>query len=476
MSDLTVRTTNGGETTLGSGAVAELAAALQGGLLTPESAAYDETRAIWNAMIDRRPAVIVRCASADDVVEAVSFAKKHGLLVSVRGAGHNIAGNSVADGAVMIDLSGMNAVEVDATRRTAWAQPGATLGDVDAATQAHGLALPVGINSTTGIAGLTLGGGFGWLSRKHGLTIDNLISAEIVTADGEKVTASAGENADLFWGIRGGGGNFGIVTSFEFNLHPVGPEVLAGLIVHPYSDAADVLSQYREFVASAPEELSVWVVLRKAPPLPFLPEDVHGTEVVVLAVLYNGDITEGESALKELRAIGNPIADVVGLSPFLEFQKAFDPLLTPGSRNYWKSHDLAELSDGAMDVLIEYAGKLPTPQCEIFVGHLGGAVGRVPVDATAYTHRDAEFVINVHTRWDDPAEDEKCVSWAREFFDRSAPFATGGVYVNFMPDDEGERVGAAYGSNYNRLVELKTKYDPDNFFRLNQNIKPNGRG
>ena len=474
MSDLTVRTIDGGETTVGHDAVAGLAAALQGGLLTPESAAYDETRAIWNAMIDRRPALIARCASADDVVAAVSFAREKGLLTSVRGAGHNIAGNSVADGVLMIDLSGMNSVEVDPASRTARAQPGATLGDVDAATQAHGLALPVGINSTTGIAGLTLGGGFGWLSRKHGLTIDNLISAEVVTATGEKLTASESENADLFWGIRGGGGNFGIVTSFEFNVHPVGPEVLAGLIVHPYSDAADVLRQYREFVASAPEELSVWVVLRKAPPLPFLPEDVHGTEVVVLAALYNGDVADGERAMEGLRAIGNPIADAVSPHNFIDFQAAFDPLLTPGSRNYWKSHDFTELSDDALDVIIEYAGKLPTGQCEIFVAQLGGAVSRVPADATAYTHRDAEFVLNVHTRWDDPAEDGMCVSWAREFFDRSAPFATGGVYVNFMADDEVERVGAAYGSNYDRLVQLKNKYDPDNFFRLNQNIKPNG--
>ncbi|KPK59292.1 MAG: FAD-linked oxidase [Gemmatimonas sp. SG8_38_2] len=472
MPDLRMRSVDGGETVVAADAVAALAAALQGEVLTAESAAYDETRAIWNAMIDRRPALIVRCASAHDVVAALKFARENDLLTSVRGAGHNIAGNSVADDAMMIDLSGMNSVEVDPASRTMRAQPGATLGDVDAAAQAHGLALPVGINSTTGIAGLTLGGGFGWLSRKHGLTIDNLISAEVVTVSGERVTASESENADLFWGIRGGGGNFGIVTSFEFKLHPVGPELLAGLIVHPYSDAADVLRQYRAFVASAPEELSVWVVLRKAPPLPFLPEDVHGTEVVVLAALYNGDIAEGERALQGLRAIGDPIADVIGPSQFLDFQVAFDPLLTPGSRNYWKSHDFTELKDDALDVIVEYAGKLPTAQCEIFVAHLGGAVGRVPADATAYTHRDAEFVLNVHTRWDDPAEDGKCVAWAREFFDRSAPFATGGVYVNFMPDDEAGRVAAAYGSNYDRLVELKRKYDPDNFLRLNQNIQP----
>jgi FAD/FMN-containing dehydrogenase len=472
MADVTMRTIDGGDVVIGEDAVAQLAASLDGKLLTAQSPDYDEERAIWNAMIDRRPGLIARCANADDVVWAVKFGRANGLLTSIRGAGHNIAGNSVSDGALMVDLSGMTSVKVDADGRTARAQPGATLGDVDAATQAHGLALPVGINSTTGIAGLTLGGGFGWLSRMHGLTIDNLISADVVTADGEHLKASESENADLFWGIRGGGGNFGVVTSFEFQLHPLGPDVLAGLIVHPFSDAADVLRQYREFVASAPEEVTAWIVLRQAPPLPFLPEEVHGTEVVVIPVMYNGDMAEGERALKGLREIGNPIADVIAPQKFIDFQAAFDPLLTPGSRNYWKSHDFTELSDDALAVVLDLVGKLPTGQCEIFLAHLGGAVGRVAADATAYTHRDADFVLNVHARWDDPAEDKKCVSWAREVFDRTAPFATGGVYVNFMPDDEADRVGEAYGSNYKRLAELKSKYDPDNFFRLNQNIQP----
>jgi FAD/FMN-containing dehydrogenase len=472
MADVTMRTIDGGDVVIGEDAVAQLAASLDGKLLTAQSPDYDEERAIWNAMIDRRPGLIARCANADDVVWAVKFGRANGLLTSIRGAGHTIAGNSVSDGALMVDLSGMTSVKVDADGRTARAQPGATLGDVDAATQAHGLALPVGINSTTGIAGLTLGGGFGWLSRKHGLTIDNLISADVVTADGEHLKASESENADLFWGIRGGGGNFGVVTSFEFQLHPLGPDVLAGLIVHPFSDAADVLRQYREFVASAPEEVTAWIVLRQAPPLPFLPEEVHGTEVVVIPVMYNGDMAEGERALKGLREIGNPIADVIAPQKFIDFQAAFDPLLTPGSRNYWKSHDFTELSDDALAVVLDLVGKLPTGQCEIFLAHLGGAVGRVAADATAYTHRDADFVLNVHARWDDPAEDKKCVSWAREVFDRTAPFATGGVYVNFMPDDEADRVGEAYGSNYKRLAELKSKYDPDNFFRLNQNIQP----
>lgn len=378
----------------------------------------------------------------------------------------------MCDGGLMIDLSGMRSVEVDAAGRTARVAPGATLADVDEATQAAGLALPVGINSTTGIAGLTVGGGFGWLTRKYGLTIDNLISAEVVTAAGDHLTASENENADLFWGIRGGGGNFGIVTSFEFKLQPVGPEVLCGLIVHPFADAPDVLRAYRELTASAPDELTAWVVLRKAPPLPFLPEDVHGKEVLVIATLYAGDVADGERAMKGLREIGSPIADVIAPQPFAAFQQAFDPLLTPGARNYWKSHDFTELSDGLMDLIVEYGSSLPTEQCEIFVAHMGGAARRVPVAATAYTHRDAEFIMNVHTRWDDANDDERCISWTRDLFDRSARFATGGVYVNFMPDDEADRVAAAYGKNYERLVELKNKYDPDNFFRLNQNIQP----
>jgi len=472
MSETTLRRIDGTEARVAADELTKLAADLEGELLTPESSAYKETRAIWNAMIDRRPGVIVRCADADDVVAAVRFARANGLLASVRGAGHNIAGNAVHDGVLMIDLSGMRAVDVDAEARTARVAPGATLGDVDAATQADGLALPVGINSTTGIAGLTLGGGFGWLTRKHGMTVDSLVAADVVTAEGKRLRASEDENSDLFWAIRGGGGNFGIVTSFEFRLHPVGPDVLAGLIVHPFKDAPDVLRQYREVTASAPDELSAWAVLRKAPPLPFLSEDVHGTEVVVIAAMYAGDISEGEEAMKALRAIGQPIADVIGPHKFAEFQQAFDPLLTPGARNYWKSHDFTELSDGLLDVMLDYVGKLPTPQCEIFIAHLGGAASRVPADATAYAGRDAEFVMNVHTRWDDPAQDAECVAWAREFFGAAAPFATGGVYVNFMPADETERVRAAYGDNYDRLVELKRRYDPENFFRLNQNIAP----
>jgi FAD/FMN-containing dehydrogenase len=433
---------------------------------------YDEVRAIWNAMIERWPAVIVQCADTDDVTHTISFARENWLEISIRGAGHNIAGNAVCDRGVMIDLSTMINVRVDAEKRRAYVEPGATLGDFDKAVQAKRLATPVGVNSTTGIAGLTLGGGFGWLTRKYGMTVDNLVSAEVVTADGNKIRASENENADLFWAIRGGGGNFGVVTEFEFALHPVGSEILAGLIVFPFSQAKQVLTKYREFVESAPEELNVWVVLRQAPPLPFLPVKVHGKEVVVLPVFYAGDIAEGEKLIKPLRSFGDTHGEHIGAQPYVEWQQAFDPLLTRGARNYWKSHNFTELSDEALDTLIEFAGKLPTSQCEIFIGLIAGAANRVPPDAMAYFHRDVKFVLNVHGRWDDVAEDEICITWAREFFQASAPYASAGAYVNFMTEEESDRVAAVYGSNYERLVQIKNQYDPKNIFHLNQNIKP----
>ena len=468
----TVKTLSGGEATIDDAMVQALSESLQGDVVTPASPSYDEVREIWNAMVDRRPGVIVRCASTDDVVRAVNLARENDLLVTVRGAGHNIAGNSIADGAMMIDLSGMKSVDVDAASQTVTAQPGVTLGELDAATQEHGLAVSVGINSTTGVAGLTLGGGFGWISRKHGLTIDNLISAEVVTAGGDVVTASADSHPDLFWAIRGGGGNFGIVTSFLYRAHPIGPEVLSGLIVHPGSDARACLDFYRDFAAQAPEELTTWVVMRKAPPLPFLPEEVHGTDVLVFAVMYTGDMQSGETALQALRDFGNPIADAVGPHPFVGWQAAFDPLLTPGFRNYWKSHNFAALSDELFDVLVSAAGNLPSGHSEIFLAQLGGASSRVAPTDTAYWARNAAFTMNVHTRWETADEDELCVSWARKLFSDVEPYATGEVYVNFMPDDESDRVGNAYGGNYERLAEIKKEYDPTNLFRVNHNIQP----
>ncbi len=447
-----------------------------GEILLPGGDAYEGARRIWNGMIDKRPAIIARCAGRWDVVHAVNFARDNGLLLAIRGGGHNIAGSAMCDDGIVIDLSQMRAATVDAGARRVAIEGGALLGDLDAATQAHGLATPVGINSTTGVAGLTLGGGFGWLSRKYGLTIDNLESAEVVTAAGEVVHASALENPDLFWALRGGGGNFGVVTRFEFRLHPVGPGVLSGLIVYPVSAAKPVLQQYREFIAQAPDDLSVWALLRQAPPLPFLPEEVHGKGIIALALLYAGDPKRGELLIEPLRRFDTPVGEHVGVQPYTAWQQAFDPLLAGGARNYWKSHNLSTIQDGMLDVALDYIDRLPAPMCEIFFGALGGAASRPSPWSAAYAHRDARFVMNVHGRWKDPADDERCIGWARDFFTASAPFASGGVYVNFLTADEGDRVSAAYGSNYRRLAQVKRKYDPDNLFCINQNIKPEDKG
>ncbi len=459
-------------TTLEQPTIDDFTAHLHGEVLQPGDAAYDEARTIWNAMIDRRPALIARCTSAEDVARAVNFARDADLLVSVRGGGHNIGGSAVCDDGLMIDLSPMRQIEVDAKRRCATVEPGCTLADVDAATQAHGLAVPLGINSTTGVAGLTLGGGFGWLSRTYGMTVDSLVGADIVTADGKQLHANATSHPDLFWGIRGGGGNFGVVTRFEFELHPVGPEVLSGLIVFPFDQGRTVLEQFARFTESMPDELSVWMVSRKAPPLPFLPSEAHGQEVVVLALCYAGEPAAGEKLVAPLRAFGTPWGEHVGVQPYTAWQQAFDSLLTPGARNYWKSHNFQRLTGDAIDTIIEYAGSLPTEQCEIFVATLGGAVSRVAPDATAYSSRDATYVMNVHCRWDAADDDARCVAWAREFFAAAQPYASGGAYVNFLTGDEKDRVAFAYGPTYERLLAVKRKYDPHNLFRMNQNIVP----
>ena len=445
---------------------------IKGRIVLPDEPDYDDIRKIWNAMIDRHPAVIVQCAEAADVQHAVTFASEHQLDLTIRGGGHNIAGNAVAENGIMIDLSTLKTVKVDPIQKRAQVDPGATLRDFDEAVQAHGLATPVGVNSTTGIAGLTVGGGFGWLSRKYGFTIDHLVSAEIVTADGEKRVTNEEKNADLFWAIRGGGGNFGVVTRFEYQLHPVGPEIFAGLLVFPFDQAKEVLANYREFMKSAPEELNVWVVIRKAPPLPFLPASVHGKEVVVLAIFYSGEVSEGQKKVETLRTFGTPHGEHVGPVPYSQWQQAFDPLLTPGARNYWKSHNFTELTDGVFDTMIQYSEILPSPHCEIFLACVSGATNRVRPDATAYEHREAKYIMNVHSRWETPGEDQKCIGWAREFFQASAPFSSGGAYVNFMTEDEGDRVSSVYGTNYAKLKEIKKKYDPKNLFHFNQNIRP----
>jgi FAD/FMN-containing dehydrogenase len=448
------------------------AAQISGGVLSAADAAYNEARQVWNATVDRRPALIARCLNERDVQTAVRFAAAQRMLLSLRGGGHHIAGNAIAEGGLVIDLSGMKSIAIDPSRRSARVGAGALLADFDRAAQAHGLATPLGINSTTGVAGLTLGGGFGWLTRRHGLTVDNLLGATVVTADGAVHEVSATSQPDLFWALRGGGGNFGVVTSFEFGLHPVGPELHAGLVVYPFAQASSVLRAWRDFCVAAPDELSVWAVMRRAPPLPFLPEAVHGSMVLILPLVHSGSVADGARAAAPVATFGEPIAVATGPTPYAGFQTAFDPLLTPGARNYWKSHNFSRLGDAALDVMIDAAARLPGPQCEIFIAQLGGAMARVDAQATAFAGRDAQFIMNVHGRWSEASDDAAVRTWARRVFQDVAPYATGSGYVNFLTEDEAERVAASYGVNHARLQAIKQRFDPANLFRMNLNIEP----
>ena len=420
-------------------------------------------------MIDRRPALIIQCISTADVIQAVLFAKHNNLLISVRGGGHNIAGSALRNDVVLVDLSQMRAVEVNTQEKTVYVFAGATLADVDRESQAYNLALPMGINSTTGISGLTLGGGFGWLSRSLGMTIDNLLSFEAVTVNGEHLVCDIKSHPDLFWAITGGGGNFAIVTAFTFKLHPVGPHVMCGPVIYDLADAKTVLAKHRAYCQNCPEEMAAWAVLRYAPPFPFLPSSYHGVPVLIIVGCYNGSIDEGTKHLAKLKEFGQILAEGIGVQPFKNFQQAFDPLLAPGFRNYWKSHNFKEISDGLIEVLIDHAKRLPSRATEIFVAQMGGATNRVLSDATAYPYRDVEFIMNVHARWETAEEDEKCITWAKEFYKATDPFASRGVYVNFLSQGD-DNVEVAYAHNAKRLKEVKAKYDPKNILRSNVNI------
>jgi FAD/FMN-containing dehydrogenase len=456
-------------------AVQQLREGFRGELLQPEDEGYDAARRIWNAMIDKRPGLIARCRGVADVKSAVDFARENDVLLAVRGGSHNVAGKAVCDGGVVIDLSGMRGVRVDAAGRTARAQGGALWGDLDRETQVVGLATTGGLVSTTGIGGLTLGGGLGWLARMHGTSSDNLLSADVVTADGDLVTASVSENGDLFWGLCGGGGNFGVVTSFEYRVHPVGPEVLAGAIFHPGERAGDVLRFFRDYVADAPDELTVIAAMSIAGPAPFLPEEAHGKLAVALAVCYLGDLAEGERVLAPLRSFGEPLADVVGPMPYTALQSMFDQSYPEGRRNYWKSHFMDDLSDEAIEVVIEHASRMASPS-SFYFEHVGGEINRIGEDVTAFGHRDATFDFAILAAWTDPAEDDEHVGWARDFWTAIEPFSMGTVYVNNLGEESEDRVRAAYTpEKYERLVALKDKYDPTNLFRLNQNIRPSGQ-
>jgi len=442
-------------------------AGLRGELVRPGDADYDDARKIWNGMIDKRPALIARCVGVADVIHSVNFAQANNLLVAVRGGGHNVAGNAVCDGGLVIDLSRMKSVRVDPARRTARAEPGVTWREFDHATQTFGLATTGGQISTAGIAGLTLGGGWGYLARKHGLACDNLLSVDLVTANGQFRTASAAENADLFWGLRGGGGNYGVVTSFEFQLHTVGP-VFAGIVAYPIQRAKTVLELFRQVTRAAPDELACDIVLINLP---------DGTPIVGMNICYNGPIAEGERVVRPLRSAGSPVLDQVGPIPYTAAQQLLDSFYPSGLQSCWKSSFLKEISDGAIDTMVAYCGRRPTPICHGIIEHqLGGAVRRADREATAFAHRDVEYSFMSLGVCNDSGDAEKCIRWAREFWAAMQPYSTGGVYVNYLgrEADEGpERIKAAYGpEKYARLVALKNKYDPTNLFRLNQNIKP----
>jgi FAD/FMN-containing dehydrogenase len=451
-----------------------LAAGLRGPAFRPGDAAYAEACRIWNAMIERRPALVVRPRDPADVAACVRLVRDSGLPLSIRGGGHNIAGTALCDGGVMIDFSTQKEVEVDPATRRVRVQPGAAWLDFDRATQPFGLVVPGGIVSATGVAGFTLGGGFGWVSRRYGFAADNLRVAEIVTADGQVRRASAEENPDLFWAIRGGGGNFGVVTSFEFEARPHGPEVVAGLVLHPMDRAEEVLALFREATAKAPDGLCHLLIMRQAPPLPIIPKEMHGAPVAGIAVCHSGPLEEGEELVAPIKRFGRPIVDTIGRKPFTQHQQFLDAGQPFGRRYYWKSDYFDALPAAADATLIAHAGGVTSPHSAILVMHLGGAAARVPEDRTAVGNRAAEFVFNVQGAWEDAAEDPRHIAWTRDFWSAMRPFASGGTYVNFLTEDaEDERIRAAYGAElYARLGRIKARYDPENLFRSNQNIRP----
>jgi FAD/FMN-containing dehydrogenase len=461
-----VRRSDGGSVVLDEGAINALRSSMRGVLLQPEHDDYDDARKLWNAMIDRRPALIARCAGPSDVIDAVKFARDHQLLVSVRGGGHNVTGIAVCDGGLMIDLSQMRSVRVDPVKRTARAEGGAKWVDFDHETQAFGLATTGGTASDTGIAGLTLGGGIGWLGGKYGLVSDNLISVDIVTADGQLLTASATEHADLFWGVRGGGGNFGIVTSFEYQLHPVGPMVLGGMVVHPFSRAKDVLNFYGEFSSSVPDELVTASGLLTSP---------EGHPTVAIAACYNGPLEAGEEVLRPLREFGPPLEDHLQPMPYVQVQRMFDETWGIGRQYYIKAPWVKAISGDAIDILVDHFAEVTSPQSVAVFFQKNGAMHRGPHDQTAFGHREAQYLLVIASIWLDPGNAEPHIGWTRRLSEAIAPYTMGGDYVNDLGSEaeEGEeRIKAGYGANYERLVAVKNTYDPSNFFCHNSNIKP----
>jgi FAD/FMN-containing dehydrogenase len=448
-------------------------AGFRGELLRPGDAGYGQARRLWNGAIDKRPALIARCTGAADVRAGIEHARASGLPLAIRGGGHNVAGTASCDGGLVLDLSSMKNVRFDPADRSAWAQPGLLWGEFDQATQSLGLATTGGIVTHTGVAGLTLGGGIGWLMRKHGLTCDNLLAVELVTADGRRLRADGREHPELFWGVRGGGGNFGVVTAFQFRLHQVGPQVLAGPVLYPAEQAGQVLRGYRDWAADAPDEVNTVVNLRLAPPLPILPERLHGVPVVTIVCCYaGGDAARGERLLEPVRRLATPLVDLVTVKPYAAHQGTFDATVPHGLHYYWRSHYLDELGDGAIDTLVEHAWRHRSPCSYTIMFQLGGAVRRVPEEATAFSGRGAGYALNINAVTTDGDGFPEQTAWARGMWEAMAPHGSG-VYVNFLDREGNERVRAAYGeATYRRLAALKRAWDPDNLFRLNQNITP----
>jgi hypothetical protein len=463
MVDLKATTTAGADIVLKEATINELRLSLEGELLRPGEDGYDQARSLWNALFDRRPALVVRCAGVADVISSIEFARTHRIPVAVRGGGHNVAGSGACDRGLLLDLSRLRNVQVDPVGRTARAESGLTWGELDRETQAFGLATTGGICSAVGIAGLTLGGGFGWLMRKYGLALDNLLSVDVVSADGQLRTASPTENADLFFGVRGAHSNFGVVTSLEYRLHPVGPTVLAGMVVHPLDRGGEVLRFYRDYTSQAPEELGAWAALLTSP---------DGDPMVAVLACYVGPTEAGEEVVRPLKDFGPPMADMIQPMPYVQAQSLIDEAFPRGRCSYWKSNLLRELGDDAIDALVGGFREVTSPCSSVLVEQLGGAVSRVGNDETAFGQRASPYDLVIMPMWSDPAESEKHIRWADELWRAIQPSSSGGVYVNYLGNEGAERVKAAYGTNYERLVTLKNRYDPENLFRFNQNVTP----
>jgi FAD/FMN-containing dehydrogenase len=466
-------TKEGHEFALKQDALEALRARLRGPVLTPGDDGYEESRTVWNAMIDRRPAAVARCLGVADVLAAVRVAHEHELLLCIKGGGHNIAGLATADGALMLDMSLMRGVWVDPVRRVAHAQAGCLLGDVDRETQLHGLAAVLGFVSLTGIAGLTLGGGFGYLTRRFGWTSDNVVGMDVVTADGRLLRASDDDNPDLFWGLRGGGGNFGVVTGIDYTLHPVGPEVVGGVVAWPAGEAPRVLELYRTLAEQAPPELTLVALMRPAPPAPWLPKDIHGQPIVALLACHSGSPEEGEKHVAPIKSFGKPIGDVLVRRPYAQMQSLLDATQPKGRRYYWKSEYLPRIEPALCEKVIEHAARIRSPHSAVILFQLGGALNRLEAGHSPVGNRDARYVLNVAGAWEQAADDRANIDWARAAWTDMRPFSTGGTYVNFLNADEGpERTADALGAGLRRLAEVKARWDPQNVFRTNRNVAP----